>query len=302
LSADLVASAAVAVEGLTPPSEDRFWDQPHHKSFISIEKHNSDTSTVLRALMLGRELQLATSAPHELVMLDGTLTLPIIYFNMALNKFKQINHLNCSKSFEKNAKKFLNEYIKILSSNRSDKQFVGLPKYSTRREIGLKVGWEGEHDDRGLLTIILKPGEFTKPIQIEKPESAWHINVKPIITGDDTELHEVADDIVNAINKIYTVYYKPHPWLPALRVEMGQNIARNPNRLSIVLQGIKHQCATGAMLEPYPLYLADRTVKALGKSIPAFRQIATQSISELYDGDITDVFISMHGYRSESGA
>jgi hypothetical protein len=56
------------------------------------------------------------------------------------------------------------------------------------------------------------------------------------------------------------------------------------------------------MLEPYPLYLADRTVKALARSIPAFRQVATQQISERYDGNISEVFFAMHGYRSEAGA
>jgi hypothetical protein len=55
------------------------------------------------------------------------------------------------------------------------------------------------------------------------------------------------------------------------------------------------------MLEPYPIYLADRTVKALARAIPAFRQVTTQHISEKYDGDIGEVFFAMHGYRSESG-
>ena len=96
-------------------------------------------------------------------------------------------------------------------------------------------------------------------------------------------------------------YYKPHEWLPALRVETARDIALNDHRLASVIQGLKHQCATAAMLEPYPLYLADRTVKALAKAIPTFRHVATQRISEKYDGDIGEVFFAMHGYRSESG-
>ena len=31
LTTDLAATAAVAVEGLTPPSEKRFWEQPRHE-------------------------------------------------------------------------------------------------------------------------------------------------------------------------------------------------------------------------------------------------------------------------------
>jgi len=302
LSSDLAASAAVAVEGLTPPSETRHWGSPHHTSFVAVEKHHNDTATVIRALMLGRELQLATTAPHDLIMIDGTLTLPIIYFNQALNKSKQVLFLNCAKSFLKDAVNFLESYRVILYSQRNDKQFVGLPKYSTRREIGTRVGWTGEHDDRGLLTLILRPGEYTKPIPLEQPADDWHINVKSLKENQGVEASQIAEDIIDGLNSIFMVYYKPHAWLPALRIEISSNIANNANRLAIVLQGIKHQCATGSMLEPYPIYLADRTVKALSKAIPAVRQVATQKISENYEGDISEVFISMHGYRTESGA
>lgn len=66
LTADFVAAAAVAVEGLTPPSEKRYWEQPNHSVFVSTETHHSDTATVLRAVMLGRELLMAVKAPHIL--------------------------------------------------------------------------------------------------------------------------------------------------------------------------------------------------------------------------------------------
>ena len=69
----------------------------------------------------------------------------------------------------------------------------------------------------------------------------------------------------------------------------------------MVLRGIKEQSAVASMLEPYPLYMADRMAKSLAGAIPAFRQVATQRISEDYDGDIGEVFFAMHGYRSEGG-
>ena len=55
------------------------------------------------------------------------------------------------------------------------------------------------------------------------------------------------------------------------------------------------------MLEPYPIYLADRMARALARALPAFRQVMTQKISERYGGDIGEVFFAMHNYRSESG-
>lgn len=301
LTTDLVAAAAVAVEGLTPPSEARHWEQPRHTTYVEAEVHDMDTATVLRAVMLGNELLLATRAPHDLVMLDFTLTLPIIYFNQAFTKAPDLPSLKCSKEFLNNCVEYLRAYAAILQAKRSDKHYIALPKYSTRREIGDAQRWPGAHDDRGLLTLLLRPGELTKPLTIEAPKTNWHINVKGAPKHVLQEAHDLAATILESLAEIRIFYYKPQEWLPALRVEVANDIAANNHRLATVVQGLKHQCATPGMLEPYPLYLADRTVKSLARSLPAFRQIATQRIAEQYDGDIGEVFFAMHGYRSETG-
>lgn len=301
LSSDLAACAAVAVEGLTPPSEKRHWQQPHHISFVRSEVHDADTATVLRAVMLGYELLLATRAPHDVVMLDATLTLPVIYFNQALSKSREVPELQSSREFRSKAVDFLRAYVDILQAQRSDKHYVGLPKYSTRREIGNHLGWPQAHDDRGLLTLLLEAGELTKPLSLEQPSQAWHLAVNALPSEMHQEAQKLADDIVSALQNVRMLYYKPHQWLPAVRLEVPANVADNQYRLATVIQGIKHQCAAPGMLEPYPLYLADRTVKALARALPAFRQVTTQQISEQYEGDIAEVFFGMHGYRSESG-
>ena len=301
LTTDLVATAAVAVEGLTPPSEIRHWEYPHHKTFITAEPHMEDTATILRAAMLGWELELAVSAPHDLVLFDGTLTLPVIYFNQALNSAPGAMNLRCAHEFLDNIMGFLNAYLTFLSAERTDKQYVAMPKYSTRREIGHELGWPMEQDDRGLLTLLLNPGEFTKPRPLEQPEQAWHFNTGVLPSKVKASANELTESIVEALNRVHVFYYKPHAWLPALRVEIAASIAANKHRLAIVVQGLKHQCATPSMLEPYPIYLADRTVKALARALPAFRQVTTQRIAEDYEGEIGEVFFAMHGYRSDTG-
>lgn len=301
LSADLVVAVAVAVEGLTPPSETRYWEQPHHATFVQAEPHYAETATVLRAIMLGNELTLATKAPHDLVMLDMTLTLPVIYFNQALNLAPKIPSLHSSEEFLRNCVRYLEDYATILRAERSDKNYIGLPKYSTRREVGQKVGWPAEHDDRGLLTLLLQPGELTRPIPLQQPDQEWHLNTERLPTELRRQVNDLVDSIVTSVNNICVVYYKPHEWLPALRVEMPYNVAQNPHRLASVIMGLKHQCATPSMLEPYPLYMADRMAKAASRAVPAFRQVTTQRLSEKYEGDIGEVFFAMHGYRSEEG-
>ncbi|MGB3971843.1 MAG: DNA double-strand break repair nuclease NurA [Limnochordia bacterium] len=300
LTSDLVAAAAVAVEGLTPPSEQRYWEQPHHSVFVSTEPHSAETATVLRAVMLGRELQLAQKAPHDIVMLDGTITLPIIYFNQAFAKAPETLDLKCSREFLSCSLEYLEAYLSVIVGTRSDKHYVAIPKYSTRREIGKLMKWNVAYDDRGLLTILLKPGELTKPVPLERPDQPWHLNPKGVIDGANLA-EDVAEDISEALYQVYVCHYKPHNWLPAIRLEFAEAVAKNKHRLATVIQALKHQSATPSMLEPYPVYLADRTVKALARSLPTFRQVATQFIAENYDGDIGEVFFVMHGYRSEMG-
>ncbi|GIV04166.1 MAG: hypothetical protein KatS3mg015_2996 [Fimbriimonadales bacterium] len=306
LTTDLVAAAAVAVEGLTPPSEKRHWELPHHKTFVTAEPHLEDTATVLRAVMLGEELRLATSAPHDLVMIDGTLTLPIIYFNQAFNIVPAAEALRCSAEFLKHCFEYLSAYLTLLRSERSDKHYIALPKYSTRREIGTALGWPASYDDRGMLTLLLNAGELTKPLPLEHPRDqdgniTWHLNTGHLPVSVRKDASVLADEIISALGAVHVFYYKPHEWLPALRVEVAASVASNAHRLATVVQGLKHQSATPSMLEPYPIYLADRTAKALARAVPAFRQVTTQRVSERYEGDIGEVFFAMHGYRSEAG-
>ncbi|MFQ5787286.1 MAG: DNA double-strand break repair nuclease NurA, partial [Thermodesulfobacteriota bacterium] len=221
--------------------------------------------------------------------------------NQAVNTAPEVNNLKCAQAFLDNCISYLEAYAILLESERSDRQFIALPKYSTRREIGKLLKWDKEHDDRGLLTMLLEPGELTKPQPLEKPSQPWHLYTNNLPSEIQDKASNVGDRVLNALDNVHIFYYKPHDWLPALRVEVAATIAKNNNRLAIVLRGIKDQCATGAMLEPYPIYLADRMVKSLARALPAFRQVATQRISEKYEGDIGEVFFAMHGYRTESG-
>lgn len=301
LASDLVAAAAVAVEGLTPPSEKRYWPEPHHLVWVESEAHEAETGTILRALMIGMELELASQAPHGVVFLDGSLTTPLIYFNQALNKSQDASHLRTTARFLERAPLALEAYSTILASTRSDRCWLAIPKYTTRREIGQKMGWPDTYDDRGLLSFLLEPGEFTSPQPLQQPSQPWHLNLDPLEPATKARANRVAERIISSLAEIKVLYYRPYPWLPALRVEMSRAVAENQARLATALHGIRHQCGAPAVMEPYPLYMADRMVKHLPKAIPTFRQVTSQHIAETYQGNIGDVFLGLHGYRTESG-
>jgi hypothetical protein len=301
LAIDLIAGGAVAVEGLTPPSEDRFWPEPKHFVYVDTEAHHQDTNSILRGIMMGMELQLAVNAPHDVVFLDGSLTTPTIFFNQALSKLESTASLKVAQQLQRNISGYLQAYEKVLRATRSDHYWIALPKYTTRREIGEQLRWPEAYDDRGILSSVLEPGQYTQPLSIKKPQSQWHITTKWLSPEYRDEATQLVAQITSLLNDIRIVYYRPRSWLPALRLEMSQSIALNPARLATVLYGVKHQCASAAMMEPYPLYMADRMAKHLSKAVPAFRQIASQHLSENYEGDIDDVFTNLHGYRTESG-
>lgn len=305
LAADLVATAAVAIEGLAPPSETRHWNEPRHRTYVRSQVHHNETQTVLRAVMMGHELQLAEAAPHDLILLDMTIALPVIYFNQAFSKAREIinevgpDAVPCAGEFQKCGLEFLTHYRDILMCSRSDKAYVSLPKYATRREIGERAGWPSHHDDRSLLTLLLQPGEFTQPQPMA--ESEFHLEASGANQAGTEAIQPIVDQIISALKTVHVVYYRPHGFIPAIRLEVASSVAKNPHRLSMVLRGLKEQSVVASMLEPYPIYMADRMAKSLSRAMPAFRQVATQHVSVNYDGDISDVFFAMHSYRSEGG-
>ena len=309
LTTDVVVIGAVAVEGFTPPSEKCHWPDPKHFVHLATEAHSPDTSTILRAGMIGLELVLARNAPHDLVLLDGSFTTPIISFNQWFSNAQKYAHFKIVKEYlVEKVKKFLDAYHDILAPQRTDRQWVAVPKYTTRREIGSQIDDEkgslAFYDDRGLLTFVLNAGEYTRPISLQKPSSDWHLNFSANDFTTDIDGHEIerlANQIEPLLSDIYVLYYRPRAYMPALRLEINKAIADNKNRLAIVLQGIKDQYGKASIMEPYPLYMADRMVGHLPQALPTCRHRISQSLAENYQGNIDDIFVGLHSYRTEPG-
>lgn len=70
---DLLVAGAVGVEGITQ-HDNAIWNDTNHYSYVNAERHDSENMNIARALMLEMELKLATKAPHDLILMDGSLT------------------------------------------------------------------------------------------------------------------------------------------------------------------------------------------------------------------------------------
>ncbi len=301
IATDLVAAVAVAVEGLTPPSETRHWPEPRHRAYVQTERHEEETGTLARAVMIGMELELAVQAPHDVVFLDGSLTTPLIYFNQAMNRAQEASDLHLTGFLLAHMESYLLAYRDILRAQRTDRAWAAVPKYSVRREIGRQLGGLDRLDDRALLTGLLEPGEFTAPRTLEPPRQPWHLQLEPLPAHIRSGPEKLRAEILRLLDEVQVAYYRPRAWLPAVRLEMSSSIAGNRARLASVIQALRFQCGAPAMLEPYPLYLADRMVKHLGRAVPALPQVMSQQLAETWAGDVDEIFLNLHGYRTESG-
>ena len=294
---DLVAFAAVAMEGLTPPSEKRYWPNPHHISEILTVPHSDDTGSFARSVMMCMELEIASSAPHDVVYLDGSLTTSLIAIDQGLNKIGDMDK-NLENLLLSRISTAMESYSKIVTCERTDKIFAGIPKYTTRTEISKDILNLDTYEDRGLLTFVLEAGEFVGPVPIQKIRRGWHINQTPI---QSMNLQEIINQIFTGLNELQIVYYRPCSYFPVLRIEIAKAIASNPHRLAILLESLRLQCSSASMLEPFPLYLADRMVKHLGTALPAIRRTTTQQMSAEWEDKMGNIYLAMHGYRTNIG-
>ena len=295
LSTDIVAAASVAVEGLAPPTEVRHWPKPRHYSKILTIKHNNATNFITSAIMMCMELSLAVKAPHNVIFFDGSFVTPLVYINLALNTLYEAPE-ELKSEFSKRLKLALAAYIKVVLSKKTDQIFTAVPKYTTRQEIIHNIlKLNSNYEDRGLLSFVLKPGEVVGPIPAEMGTQKWYIENAP------SNSEHLIKKVIYYLNEICIFYYRPYDHIPALRLEVSSSVANSKNRLSVLLESVKSQCSVPGLMEPFPLYLADRMVKHLRTALPAIRKTTTQEMSQNWEGKYSDLYFAMHGYRTEWG-
>lgn len=295
LGTDLLFAAAVGVEGINE-LENGKQIAPNHDVFVYPEKHNPENMISARAIMVEMEIKLAANAPYDIVYLDGSLTTALIHMYKAINFIENLNSKSSDKIRE-DFKDFLISYKKILDLKDSYKYYLGIPKYTSRNDIGKNLHWPENYDDRAILTLILDPGEFTRP-KLFTSEEGWHVR----LPYEDKELRVLMQQVISGIKNLSVIYYKPHPWCPALRIEMPSAIAGDETKLNSILINIKNQCQTPSIMEPFPLYMADRIAKHMAPAIPAYKQIIMNQMTQLNDHNEKDIFFLMHSYRTEGGS
>jgi len=309
LSLDTVGLAAVAVEGLVPPRETRLWQKPQHIVRILPVKHHADTQRLCRAIMFSYELELATKAPHTVVFMDGSLTSQLIGMGQGLSAI-QTAPVSVGESVPEELCKevsvrleiTLRNYLTVLTSPRTDRLYVGVPKYSSKSEVikllqrnGFKHQILETSNDKGLLSVSLKAGDVVGPVGLQQPESPWHLSGLP------KGLENLRDEITGALAKLRVLYFKPSSGHPALRIEVGEDVVRNKYKLSTLFDSLQAQAGIHGILEPYPLYVADVFVKHAYSALMELKEAALTDVDKIAGSEFPDVFLSLQDYRTEGG-
>lgn len=288
-SVDLCASAAIAVEG-TAKEARRHWQEPYHRFWASTVPHSQPTTLLLRGLMVSMELELATVAPHDLVLLDGSFASLIIYLNQGLSNLSETTVV----ATELRRYWQSEELVKKLAATLGNDRTIALPKYTSRNELDAISSETGapECDGRTLATLILQPGEYTKPLPIYEDE-VYHLPTDFCSIDEDQKIN-------SALFGMRVIYFRPFGWAPALRLEVPGSITNSTTRLSMALRGIESQFFSPAVVEPYPLFLADRMVKSLGSGVAVMEQTISQRVTDNAD-DVELTMLLLQNYRTESG-
>lgn len=287
-SFDLNAAAALAVDGI---GFDTHGNNTRHHIAIHPTKPLPFGREITYALMFCMEYNIALDETNirQLVMLDGAFSTGLIAISKALISAESHYHELYNDFFDRWTRNTMRSVPEIMTSDR----VIALPKRSSANEFRdqtrLFDGREIDTNGRSTASLILNANEYAGPFSFDarRPQT-WHTDAFPGFWKDVSGLFE----------ELQVVYLKPHPWSHAYRVEMTPAIGGDERRLHSVLDTIKRQCTNPAMMEPYPLYVADRFAKSLAKGADALLDAVRRDvIANSEDPEVA--YAMLNAYRTE---
>ena len=285
-SFELAAAAALAVDGLG--SETSGAKLPYRFE-IHITDPIARASEIAYGLMFCMEYEIAKNVDRDLVMLDGTYFTGLVAISLALRTTKYLRD-ELSEAFKSRWNESAMELVpEILESDN----IIALPKRSSANEFATQTrlfgSQEVDFNGRSTASLILEAGEYAGPFELET--HSFHL--------DPTDFYgNYTFKLQSLFSKIKVVYYKPHDWSHAFRIELPPTIASDKSRIHETLEIMRRQTTNPAMLEPYPIYVADRFAKSLQKGVAALldsvrTQVTASSTKPTIAADM------MNAYRTD---
>ncbi len=285
-SFELAAAAALAVDGLGGESSN---GNLPYKFEIHITDPIARASEIAYGLMFCMEYEIARTVDRDLVMLDGTFFTGMVAISIALRTAGDLRD-ELSEAFKR---RWTDSTMQLIPEILVSDNVIAVPKRSSANEFmgqtNLFNSREVDFNGRSTASLILEPGEYAGPFDLET--HPFHLDTPAFYRNYTIELQSM-------FTRIKVIYYKPHDWSHAFRIEMPPAIADDDNKLRETLEIIRRQTINPAMLEPYPLYVADRFAKSLQKGVAALldsvrTQVTANSAEPKIAADM------MNAYRSD---
>jgi hypothetical protein len=122
--------------------------------------------------------------------------------------------------------------------------------------------------DRHVLTMILKPDEYVLPRLLVNSTVGSFAMARAEKQGfDDGELTLLREYYQKRLG---VVFYKPHEWSRAFRIEGHIDDLRNESWLMALLAAIKHHTIDRMIQEPWPQFMVDYTVRRISGLAPLY--------------------------------
>ena len=183
-----------------------------------------------------------------------------------------------------------------------DNAGIVLESAPTIESLNLRDYLLSHYTDRMLFTLILDSGEYF----------SYHTNQYLLANGHEANLARRAERLrppdADDVEDFYDerdkykgqggftyVYYRPHRWAPAYKVEIPGNVREDA--IEEILLRLSQCVVDPSIAEHYEQYMADRIAKVVARSTKAIVSAAISSLSEKLGPDIVRLLLS--SYRTE---
>ena len=285
-SFDLVATAALAVNGLRSPIADT---RLPYKFDVRIPGPVARANEIAYALMFCMEYEVASEVESELVLLDGAFSTGMVAISLALRSASDLRD-SLSDSFNR---RWTDSVIDIVPELLVSDRVIAIPKRTSSNEFmsqtRLFQNREVDTNGRSTASLILEGGEYAGPFALE---------THGFFLDASSFYRRYTNDLLNRYSDISVVYFKPTDWAHAFRIELPPTIGRDKDVLHQTLELVRRQTASPALMEPYPLYVADRFAKSLNKGVSAILDATRSKV--VRESENPEIAIDMlNAYRTD---
>jgi len=300
-AADLMMSVAVAAEGLTPARE--LAGRVVCRQWSRMVRHDIDLDRLGKAAMMAAELSIAVSLPHDIVILDGSHQTPVVIFHAALSSLsEQVRTATIEVCEELDVV----ENLARLCDDQKGARIIACPKSDSSTDLAERMrrkhGVDILSNDKFLATMLLQPGEMTRPVAV--PRSWERLRVRVPENLHDPQAAALANALDEASGPLRIMdepgrnvglfYVKPHGASTAVKVEFKRHHGRDyGGRLAC---SVSAETPAPHFQEPFCQWLADAWAKSIGPASEAALQGLTMELAGRGAGDYIEFLL--RSYRS----